>query len=210
MQLRDHPFYRLPRGAAGAPLSSFNGNTAFSIPGEPSRLGEGLLSLRALLLKEELSEAEVKKVMSMAPSLLHFVSTWSPSQLEKLRPFDAINPVACRFLVVDALWSICSVVGPNMNQAEWWDRLMEHVAIPESLVSYPLFAGAANDWRPFLASARDALEVFRRGRRPSPEAVVALKREILCNPGFHRRFKGRLWEPWRKDDEDYRRKTGES
>lgn len=168
--------------------------------------------MRTLFLEEEISEAGMLSLMSTVQFLLRFAARWSPSQLEGLPPYQGIEPAARGFLVVDALWDICSVVGPEMNQAQWWERLMTHTAVPQSLVSYPLsFGGVSNaDRRPFLTSLRNALEDFRQGRRPSPEVVVALKRAIFCDPKFHFRFRDPLWDPWRSDDEDYRRTTGES
>lgn len=208
MQLSNHPFYRLPRGAAAARLLTFDGIAPLRIAGRIKRLRTVFFSVRTLFLKEELNEAEVATLMSLAESLLRFAAEWNPSQLEGLPPFRVMEPAARRFLVVDALWNICSVVGPKMNQAQWWDRLMTHTTIPESVVSYPLLSSHV-DWRPFLAFVRNAVEDFRHWRRPSAEVVVALKRKIFCDPRFHPRFRDPLWGPWRFDDEDYWRATGE-
>lgn len=150
------------------------------------------------------------QLTSIAERLLRFAAQWHPTQLEGTPPYNAIQHAARRFLVVDGLWNICVVVGPKMNRNQWWERLMAHVSVPQSLASYPLPDGSYVDWRPFLALLRHALEDFRQGKRPSPEVIVALKRMIFCDPKFHVRFRERPWDPWRRDDEDYKLKTGES
>lgn len=149
----------------------------------------------------------MQSLMSTAQFLLRLAVRWNPLQLEGLPPYQATEPAARRFLVVDALWNICSVVGPKMNQVQWWGRLMAHAAIPSSLISYPLPRSSV-DRRPFFALLHKALEEFRQGRRPSAEVIVELKRKIFCDPRFHARFREQMWDPWRSDDEDYRRTTG--
>lgn len=188
----------------------FDGNASFSILKEPKCLRRRLHLLRALFQKEEVSTTDLATLMAVAQCLLHFASRCHPAQLEGIPPVRAVEPAARRFLIVDALWSICTVVGSEMNQSQWWGRLMKHTEIPKSLLSNPPSGAPFSHRRFFLISISNALEEFRHGKRPSPEEVVALKRIIFCDSKFSSRFSNRAWYQWRKDDEDHRRATGAS
>lgn len=186
-----------------------DGIALFSLLKRPPCLVDTLLSLRTLFLKEELSEIETASLMSIAQSLLQIAAQWNPLQLENSPVCRALEPAARRFLVVDSLWNISLVLGPKINKAQWWGRLMTHVALPQKIVSYPAFPYVYADMRLFLASLHKTLEEFRHQRRPSAEVIVAVKRMIFCDARFRTRFRNHVWGPWRSDDEEYRRLTGE-
>lgn len=201
-----HSYYRLPRVNPYGLLVPFDGKLALQSDKKPKNLAKKLGLLRELFAKDRLELNNIESLMITASSLLSYAAQWKPEDLEGISPARVAEPAACRFLVTDALWNICETIGPNMNKFQWWDQFIAHVRIPESAVKYPLPPGNS-DWRPFLEKFRNAIELFGRRIRPEARAIVELKRAIFCNPGFHSRFTRRQWDPWREDDEIFRRSS---
>lgn len=190
-------------------IALFDGDQAFRFTYKPAHLVKRLNTLRQIFAKETLCEDDLKILKGVAYSLLHHASFWSASDFEAAVPFRAVELAARRFLVADGLWCICALVGTAMNPAQWWDRFIAHAAIPESAAEVPLYRDQPN-WRPMVGRFRHAIEQYRQRRRPAAAEVVDLKRAIFCDPGFHYRFRSYVWDPWRKDDEDFKRGSGTS
>lgn len=176
-----------------------------SVP--PTRgLGPKLRKLRELLAKDFLSSNDVFSLSSMAGELLRFAAWTQANELRGECSANLVGPLSRRFLVLDALISICEVVGPAMNKEQWWGKLMEtmSLSLPQDVASLRTRYGiATHDWVPLVRRIVAAIGIYREGRRPPPREVVEIKQEIFCKPIVHREFRSSMWNPWREDDKKF-------
>lgn len=201
-QIESHSFYRIPPAASHVQLPPFDGNLPLSNESQPRELSRWLATLREVFAKNTLSTNDLMTLRDTAYFLLHHASRWSPADFDKLTPHTTLEQAARRFLVADGVWCICAVVGPAMNQKQWWDRFIDHVVISETAVEQFFFKHRI-DRRPLMRRFRNAIEEYRQRRRPEAEEIVSLKRTIFCNSRFHHRFRAPPWDAWRQDDEDF-------
>lgn len=204
--LQNHSFYRLPRADSVVPAVCFDGRLALQSTTEPKHLAKKLLLLREVFAQDRVSSNNINLLVLLANDLLNYAAQLHPTDLEGNSPAQVVMPVARRFLLADALWCICEVVGPSMKKDQWWNLFISNIKITESVVEQRRVE--SNSWRPLIGRLRDAVELFGQGVRPTPQEIVHLKRAIFCGPNIPPRFKNREWHPWRKDDENYRRGSG--
>lgn len=205
---REHKYYRLPRPAHGEQLRFFDGLTALNHTGNPKKLVLRLSILRNIFAKDHLNLEDIQLLRCNAYYLLQYASQWDPKKLEKKTPSRVVEAAARRFLVTDSVWCVIQLLGPAMNRDQWWNRFMAHVVNPESPINYPLRIGTP-DWRPLIKQFRDAIELYGQGIRPAALVVVNLKRLIFCDSRFSAPFRRATWNPWREDDDEFKR-TSES
>lgn len=197
MQYAQHAFYRLPVVIETLPTGFFDWQTTICNASR-KRLSQVLLPVRWLLLKPTLARAELQHLRVLACDLIRSVVSMGRFKRKKIRTCHIQESLARRFLIADALWSICHVVGPPMEMARWWDWLMDRLLDLPELTMSSRFNRNSRDV--FVTKLLSALSVYRAGRRPSARAVVLLKRSTFCKKNSPLLFRRREYDMWREDD----------
>lgn len=193
----NHLFYRLPKPGDFRLLKPFNYAEAV---GKRHRgwLISIMLPLRELLVKPILDADDAFHVMRLTGELVSFELVHGHDGKQYMFPGELVNLLGFRFLVVDYVWSACEVLGTLMNMHLWWDAYMDELlTVPEMMISRP---EKSRDHVALAERLLTALKVYGTGRRPCAREIVELKQELLCKETSPRRFRSRLWDPWRHDN----------
>lgn len=106
-----------------------------------------------------------------------------------------LEPIVRRFLVADALLSVCEVVGPAMEKEKWWaEDLLPTLNVPKGDENPTTLLGIL--YRRFF----NALELYKQSKRPSPKEVVELKQFVFHFESKGWDFNERRWDAWRIDN----------
>ncbi|CDJ36206.1 LOW QUALITY PROTEIN: uncharacterized protein EMH_0069860 [Eimeria mitis] len=195
--LRHHPFYRLPRADCSHNLIPFSFSRA-TILTPQTRIPEVLTSIQTLLMKPHLGSDEVQSLMMLAEKLVKDVFCMGRFTKGFVRFWSLCESIMRRFIIADALWSICEVVGPSMRMQEWWGPVMDRLLVlPSAKVS---FLQTQTDRFLIVRRLIAALHTYRAGRRPSASEVIALKREIFCSGNGPGSFRSPAYDMFRSID----------
>lgn len=198
-----HKFYRLPLADAVEHDINFDGKRALEGGAiKRSHLAKKLLKLRELFAKDRIGRTEVNLLLITADELLNYAGRLHPDDVKGLNPLKVVTRFARRFLLADAIWCICKVVGPSMNKNSWWNQFISHLMLSEEVVTK--FSPSSSHW-PLVCRLQKAMEMFRQGIRPSAAEIVSLKRAIFCGPSTPFGVDGNSWRAWRKDDDEFER-----
>ncbi|KAL8439015.1 hypothetical protein Efla_002424 [Eimeria flavescens] len=102
------------------------------------------------------------------------------------------------------------LLGPRMAASRWWDQFVNSLPTdytptrPRADATIMTKTNHKLVWR-LLA----AIKTFKTGVRPDLKEVLKVKRMLLCSPYSILHFKGHRFDPWRKDDADFRQAQGE-
>ncbi|CDJ35951.1 uncharacterized protein EMH_0046740 [Eimeria mitis] len=157
-----------------------------------------LASIRQLLVKEQLTADELQSLIDLAAKVVKNVYNMGKFRKGLVPLREVREHVMRRFIIADALWGICEVVGPSMRKEEWWKQVMEKLLLfpSASVTSGHMQTGRFQVVRRFVA----ALQMYREGRRPAPREVIELKREVFCSPEAPPPFRSREYDIFRDDD----------
>ena len=183
------PFYALPGVTTPVDYIQFDGNSALARKGTvivrlSGNLVRHLRLARELLAKKSLEKGDVQRLAAVAQALLFYAGGWDPQQVAALtRSQSLLHAFPRMFLVVDTLYSITEVIGPQMRRGEWWGKLMDKVPSMHSLPSFsrrPTLHGRIGSFMRIVT----ALEIYRLEKRPDAKTVVSLK-QIIFQHRFH-------------------------
>lgn len=195
-----HPYYRLPLAHPGADLPAFDVRKTLVYTGIASGIAEKLHPVRVLLLQQQLSLGDMQLLLKHGQRLLSYAQKFLTRKISASKLSHAIEPLSRRFLVADALWCICSVLGPAMQKEKWWTQLLDKMANGLS-ARLQMEVLIAKD--PFFCKLLAAMHLYRKGKRPSAKTVVLLKQSIFRPARSTREFKKSRWDPWRRDDRHF-------
>ncbi|CDJ54090.1 hypothetical protein EBH_0020770 [Eimeria brunetti] len=195
--LQGHPFYRLPRARCTQTLTPFNFGRAIMYSGRQN-LTSLLTSVRELLIKPDLQPNELQLLISLGEGLVKNVHNMGNFQKGEIPLYKVYKPIARRFLIADALWSICEVVGVAMKKEEWWCHVLDKLMLlPNMQISSRQMR--TSRYR-YVSRMVAALHTYRDGRRPPPKEVVELKRDIFCSRDTPEMFRSSDYDKFRDDD----------
>ncbi|KAL8430828.1 hypothetical protein ACSSS7_005687 [Eimeria intestinalis] len=193
------PFYRSPPEGVRYSGRSYDYNADPWAP-EGLTLWHGLNSLRTLLVKKDFSLADVHLLMVHVGCLIqlgkHNMPRVPPARTNK----TLIQLLAYRFLLLDAVWQVCDMVGPLMNRHIWWNHFFCQVVGATPSLGTTVRERKSSPLEPrVLRWLQEALRKFERGQRPSRLETLRLKRALFCQLYTVRYFKRASWNLWRKD-----------
>ncbi|KAL8439016.1 hypothetical protein Efla_002425 [Eimeria flavescens] len=102
------------------------------------------------------------------------------------------------------------LLGPRMAVSRWWGEFVN--SLPRS---YPPARARPQEntltraRRKFVLRLLAAINIYKTGVRPDLKEVLKLKRMLLCSPNSILYFKEHQFDPWRRDDADFRQAHGE-
>ncbi|CDJ29844.1 LOW QUALITY PROTEIN: uncharacterized protein EMH_0053200 [Eimeria mitis] len=196
--IREHPLYRLPTLLPGVNIGRFDWEAALQSSAFPRKVPQKLLEIQKILRKRVLSQDDANKLKKLASDLLMFAVSTKESRLVRVSCGDLIAPLSFRFLVAEALWCACEILGPAAEKHHWWDSAMDQ------LTASPLFQGSSESEKcvkseQFVLQLIAALSVYRKGDRPSPQEVMSIKKTMFGPPPVHFCFTAMVWDWWRRD-----------
>ncbi|KAL8272615.1 hypothetical protein Esti_003504 [Eimeria stiedai] len=193
-----HPFFRLPAAPTSLNLPPLKHDASGRVGGSLPRM---LSSLQALLAKPSLNEEEVTWLHIIAEELVHHARCRMTTAIGGLMASTFDLPLMKRFLVADALWSACQVLGPSMGKGLWWNDLMN------DMLADPLNWSPVNRRRTarrgHVNRVLAAFRHYRAGERPSAREVVEIKHTIFCRKRSAYYFRRPVWNLWRDLHKSY-------
>lgn len=189
-----HDLYRLPPLYEGEQLKSFSHVSSFD------RVSKLIYVVHKIFVKTSLSKEEAQKLISKAAELFAYSLKCLKGDLEGGDVENAVEGLARRFLVLDAMWSIGAVVGEAADKGTWWR------AAVKALI------GRLEDWeakfekkhkqsrskmRHLIPMLVLALRALKAGARPAPQFVVEIKKRLFGEhaPAY---FRTREWNKMRR------------
>ncbi|CDJ43003.1 hypothetical protein, conserved [Eimeria tenella] len=198
-----HPFYRLPPAGPTMGIEPFDTDFALTIAAPAAGAAAKLDPIRQIFLKPQISAQDMQQLVRLGEQLVAYAQKYLAKEISLKSNWRLSESMARRFLVADALWCICNIVGPAMQRGQWWDQILGKIGGHEALVDHVNSLSSPNG-PTFLARIVAALEQYKRGDRPAPREVVELKMRILRQPCVTEEFRRPQWDPWRNDDKHFR------
>lgn len=191
----NHPFYRLPTASYSQNLIPFSFERVNMYKRRIS-LPYVLTPVQQLLAKLRLPRDDLQSLIFLSEKLVKIAFSMDTFPKGTIPLYEVQESVMRRFLIADALWSICVVVGSSMQKEMWWDQVMDILAFSPNV---QISSARGKDSRlrlvrQFIA----ALCIYREGRRPSAEEVIELKREVLFSPDAPALFRARGYDKLRQ------------
>lgn len=195
-----HLYYRTPELEPEVQLPWFDVEKAFSEPPITVKVYPCLLEARQLLAKEKLDISDAANLMHTAGSLVKCLLFTIQGRVERA-PQKAVRVLGLRYLLMDALLSVVSVLGPFMRAEQWWSSLAERI----SSAYYPDDSFNISD-KSFMVKGicerlSAALNLMKKGIRPCVSETLWLKK-ALFGSGLVDEFQLAKWNPWKEDDPD--------
>ena len=153
------------------------------------------------MMQRSVGTTDLLELKHLCFELMKIAVSMGRGQRKIMRTCHAQDSLIRRFLIADALWSICSVVGPAMAMPTWWSTVMGKLfCSPEIVFTSSLPKNTRN---PFIRRLRGALQMYLRGERPLARDVVELKQEIFCGASAKSVFGHPDFDKWRDDNADF-------
>ncbi|KAL8439017.1 hypothetical protein Efla_002426 [Eimeria flavescens] len=204
-----HPFIRLPIVPPEAIPRDFNPQWFKPMFG---RTGQQMLlcRIRERLLKPELDAAEVQQLMLETEKLVRIAAARARIGASPKGPWHRIRYLGTIFLILDVVVSVRELLGPRMAASRWWDQFVNSLptdyqptkARPDAKIMTKIN-------HKLVALLLAGIKTFKTGVRPDLKEVLKVKRMLLCSPYSIKYFKEHQFDPWRKDDEEFRQAQGE-
>ena len=199
-----HPFYRLPGLAPGTTIRRhFNRDVAFSISPLLCRPLVALKNMRTIFAKPVLDQTDCEMLIIDIEKLVNYLILTQRFPVQGKPVNEAVLALGRRFLFMEAIFCTIAILGPAMHADTWWPEVVN--AVPTD-VYFDAKIEKDKSLRNARLAARlsAALELLKKGTRPSVEMTISLKRDLLCSKSSVFEFKQKGWEAWRDDDKGWR------
>ncbi|KAL8426061.1 hypothetical protein Efla_001979 [Eimeria flavescens] len=198
-----HPFVRLPRLKEGVKPRAFVQERMLHPLAAARQHVYTLREIRELLLQPLLTQMDADKLVSYSEDLAAHAFRTMTKSVEWDPPAFAAEQLGRRFMVFSALDAVSQALRVDWQQELWWHQLGERV--PTGFDMQRVKAGGLAYNIELASDLRDALALYKKGRRPADEFIVSLKRRLLCKDSSPRDLKNPIWNPWRDDNDWVRR-----
>ncbi|KAL8440888.1 hypothetical protein Emag_007645 [Eimeria magna] len=199
-----HPFVRLPKVP---PAALEEGLKSQAFRGRPVRWNASIDMLRTLhdlFLKQELNAQDVELLAYTQDRLVRLTMLREPNQLLSTQLSSKLRQIGRSFLTIEAVVCACHLLGIDTVKVDWWASFSETIRtdydLPEPAQSAELRAIENHRLAKRLVSA---LKLLKKGIRPPPRQLIALKRMLLCSKYSLSYFKESRWSPWRLDEDQF-------
>ncbi|CDJ37773.1 hypothetical protein, conserved [Eimeria tenella] len=158
-------------------------NAVFDI-GEIPQIGsslffEHLLTVRNILLKQQISNQDAKELVTCAAALINHARIRLTRTLDYQKPSRALESLGRRFLVFDALHAISKGLGSNTHWQRWCSQLAAVVPIDYAYKVSAVLSMKAIKYLELAKEISAALHKYKSGEAPSAEEVARIKDELL-------------------------------
>ncbi|KAL8444066.1 hypothetical protein Emag_005719 [Eimeria magna] len=196
-----HPFVRVPRLKPGVRPRQFMASTMRSASLASRRHCHVLVRIRELLRESQLGNTGAHNLVYYAEELATNAYHTMQDTIEDLSPVVAATRLGRRFLVIYCLLRASQVLGQKWPSESWWSELMAR--IPHRYFFAWERGPRASAFNASLANDLSrAIALLKSGIYPPPRVIIQLKRRLFCMSESPVIFKEKVWDPWRRDDEE--------
>ncbi|KAL8443156.1 hypothetical protein Emed_006940 [Eimeria media] len=175
------PFYRVPLRDPSIQLPPFDYHASDLWAPSSNSLSPALVQVRNILVQQSVDFVDGERLQLLAAHLVRLGKEAMPNIPSEHAKAAMVRALACRFLLMDALWGICETVGPPMKREQWWPIFAERLLGPSTEMHVrPKKRNPARAQEKLLLQLQDALLKFRQGVRPSAEEAQTIKRALFC------------------------------
>ncbi|CDI85900.1 hypothetical protein, conserved [Eimeria praecox] len=197
-----HPFVRLPEPLMLQSAISASVDFKRAVTG-PAGLRSALPYLQRaqeLLLKERLLPIDLSELAEAAENLVRHGMHYEVQDVAQHHTYRAVERLAIRFLLLDAVVSALIVLGQTPDPA-LWERFTASIAHSAPFTTERInYSPRANFFYSLAQDLSSAIRVLKTGRRPRPAELIKIKRMLFCMPSSPARFRSIEFELWRKGD----------
>ncbi|CDJ32514.1 uncharacterized protein EMH_0044900 [Eimeria mitis] len=196
--IRKHPYVRLPALAKDVVVKHVDVDNLFNPMRMKEQFHPPLVKLRKLFSKDVLSQDDADAVVRAIEELVG--SAWYQARKSfRRRPVHAAETCGQHFLIFDALVSAFELLGDSMELPLWWGRFVAAFDGDPSARLPPVSDHAGGVRRRMIRRIQNALDIYKTGRRPLLQEVIALKKLLFCSSATPGSFNDKQWDPWRED-----------
>ncbi|CDJ34566.1 uncharacterized protein EMH_0091080 [Eimeria mitis] len=162
-----------------------------------------LCSAHDHLAKPSLTPEELEKLTYDAERLSAFLAYDIPPE-EDTPLLIVAEYLGLRFLIMDVIVATLQLLGEPAS-GTWWERATGNIRLEfpcQREMILHLRVKTHYD-KTLCRHLTAALRVLVSGRRPSEEDLLKIKRMLFCSHHSPRRFRGILFEKWRRDEEEF-------
>ncbi|CDJ61717.1 hypothetical protein EMWEY_00011840 [Eimeria maxima] len=192
----NHPYVRLPVLARGVVIRPIKVENLLISYNSKLRLDCSLDQLRRLFALRELDQEAVNELVTATEGLVGAVSYHAKKSLRNNRPVYAAEATGYNFLAFDALVCAIQLLGDYMNLPLWWEGFVAIFNRDPFSKMEPLKRRTGGMYRTLIVRLLEALDIYKTGKRPSLEEVIAIKDILFCSPRAPKAFKDPKWDPW--------------
>ncbi|CDJ58307.1 hypothetical protein EMWEY_00014970 [Eimeria maxima] len=196
----EHPFVRLPKmlDNAAAPLVDL-GRAVATRPGRRD-VGRLLQAAHDLLVLPYLGGRHLNDLVHVVEELIENAVNHQRQDVSRLKTSRAVERLATRFLLMDAVVSAFLVLGQQVNSGHWkiLTEAISHASPPVSKFGLRVGRQSFNSY--LCQKLSKAIVTLKTGARPHPVDLLDIKRMLFCSPLSPQRFKTPEFDSWRKDD----------
>ncbi|CDJ47250.1 GK22061, related [Eimeria brunetti] len=197
--IKMHPFYRHPGKQQYPGRRTFSHANATLSHTSHAAIIPLLSECRSLLKKLQLTKEELQVLLGYVERLCGYASNRMPAHGGGITTTFAVQTLGRVFMIIDTLYCASEVLADVSKRADWWPNIVDHI----ENARYP---NKSRDqilqrvcWSaPVLNALNVALDYYRKGLRPPPILVVAIKSALLLSP-MASDFKHAKWNDWRTD-----------
>ncbi|CDJ60992.1 hypothetical protein, conserved [Eimeria maxima] len=200
--MREHPFVYLPSPILERTPGPFVLNIKAAISRPPGRRNPVPLleQVRRLFANRVLDLQQMKELRDIGQLLVGHAYYHQQDDLSNHQTYRMVHRLGIRFLVLDAVVSICIVLRQTPAADDWkaFVGAISHSPPPPTprgmaLCRSSFFTCLVNE-------LSMAIQTLKTGRRPSPSDLVRIKRMLFCSEYSPPRLKEEDFDGWRKDD----------
>ncbi|KAL8448501.1 hypothetical protein Emed_003681 [Eimeria media] len=196
-----HPFVRLPTLEPGVRPREFSPSKMRSASWASRQNWHLLRPLREAFRSLQLNQEGARDVMHYSERLAAHAYHFMQDGVENLSPFDAVTRLGRKFMTIYFLLRASHVFNQDWPSQMWWPELMKR--IPHEYFFPWERAPQPSQFNARLANELSAaIALLKKGVLPPPKVIISLKRKLFCMPQSPVLFRGKVWDPWRQDDED--------
>ncbi|KAL8425881.1 hypothetical protein Efla_007754 [Eimeria flavescens] len=202
----EHPFYRIPRvDSAEKQERRFSPRLALHFHSAARRFLSGLQSMRELLACETLNGSQLDHLAKILQQLCAYAYFFERQSTKDKYRYIALPVLARRYLILDGIICGLQVLGESPS-GEWWTSLTNAINDEDTEAPEHYVRGERAIFNRQLSSQLSkALQTLKTGVRLSMEETVDVKRKLFCFSLSPSVFWSPEWNPWRADDEAYRK-----
>ncbi|CDJ59279.1 hypothetical protein, conserved, partial [Eimeria maxima] len=159
-----------------------------------------LQKARQLLALEVVDVSDMMEMAVVAAELIEHAYHYECQDLSRHHTFRAVKRLGVRFLILDAVVSILTVLRQTPDPKLWerfTDAISDAAPPPTERAN---FAARTLFFTHLTQKLSSAIQLLKRAQRPEPAELLKIKRMLFCSEYSPSGLKQREFDSWRADD----------
>ncbi|CDJ32515.1 uncharacterized protein EMH_0045010 [Eimeria mitis] len=194
-----HPYVRLPQMGKDLFIRPINMNNVFVAYHKKAHPYIFLQKLRKWFARPVLGQDDVNNLLRDLEGLIGAAWRDAEKRPRRLRPVYAAETLGKHLLEFDAIVCGIELLGGSMRLPLWWNRFVAAFDHRPSALLPQKTPRLGGFYRRLTRRLLDALEIYKRGKRPPLCEIIDLKTIIFSEGDAPARFRDPKWDPWRED-----------